>query len=105
MSDFGRHEHECCGVTDRYCNHCHKIKDLKSCKLIFLEQGRNHVHYYYGKTSKDDKHRHNVCFYTGPAMPAACGCGHYHYYYGITSCDDGHVHYFRGITDIYGKNE
>ena len=101
MSDYCRHEHELCGITDCYCRHYHKIKDVDSCKPTFLCGKADHVHYYHGKTTKDDGHRHEICYYTGPAMPASSGCGHYHYYYGLTTCDDGHMHYFRGMTDIY----
>lgn len=101
MGDYCRHDHDCCGVTDCYCSHFHKITDVKSHDPIFLGGRCDHVHFYHGKTSKNDKHRHSVCYYTGPALPAACGNGHYHYFYGLTTCDDGHIHYFRGITDIY----
>jgi hypothetical protein len=101
MGEFSRHDHECCGVTDCYSGHYHKITELKSHKPLFLGGGFDHVHYYSGETSKNDKHRHKVCFYTGPSQPAASGCGHYHYYYGLTTCDDSHIHYFRGMTDIY----
>lgn len=105
MADFCKHDHECCGVTDCYTGHFHKITKVESCKPMFLGRNVDHVHYYSGETSKDDKHRHNVCYYTGPALPSASGCGHYHYFYGITTCEDGHIHYYRGMTDIYELTE
>ena len=100
MSDYCRHDHDLCGYTDCYCDHYHKIKDLESGKPQFMGGEYDHIHYYEGETTKDDGHRHKICYCTGPAMPAACGCGHYHYFYGVTSCDDGHTHYYRGMTDI-----
>lgn len=100
MSDYCRHDHELCGYTDCYCSHYHRIKDIETCDTVNTGDGYNHVHSYKGETSKDDRHRHGICYYTGPAIPDSSGCGHYHYFYGVTSCDDGHTHFYRGITDI-----
>lgn len=105
MDEFLKHEHECCGVTDCYCGHFHRIEEVEYCKPMFLGGNLDHVHYYNGKTSKDDKHRHKICYFTGPSIPSASGEGHYHYFYSITSCDDSHIHYYRGMTDIYNNCE
>lgn len=100
MSHHCGHDHDMCGYTDCYCGHYHRIKDQETKDAKTVGNGYDHVHYYEGETSKDAHHRHHICYYTGPAIPASCECGHYHYFYGITTCDDGHTHYYRGITDI-----
>jgi len=89
-----------CGYTDCSYNHYHRIKDIETKGPQYMGDQYNHVHYYEGETTKDNHHRHKICYYTGPAIPAACECGHYHYFYGVSSCDDGHMHYYRGMTDI-----
>ncbi|KPU42840.1 YmaF family protein [Oxobacter pfennigii] len=100
MSDYSKHEHYMNGNAEFFCDHGHKIKDLETQKPLFNGDSYNHIHFFEGETSKSEHHRHKICYYTGPAIPAACGYGHYHYFYGVTSIDDDHSHYYRGITDI-----
>lgn len=56
-----------------------------------------HSHYYSGKTSYDDGHRHK---YRGHTTLAPSGVPHTHYILGYTSYDDGHTHYYMIQTTI-----
>ena len=50
-----------------------------------------HSHYYSGKTSFNDGHRHK---FKGETSSAPTGVPHVHYIVGYTTHEDGHRHYY-----------
>ncbi|WP_371861032.1 YmaF family protein [Paenibacillus macerans] len=64
---------------------------------MFATNCQAHAHAFYGSTSINLGHRHNVRFFTYPVNGGPSDC-HFHRFQGITYTRDQHFHRFNGYT-------
>ena len=98
--DKQKHVHEIVGSTavEMECNECH---NHRFCTVSDEAEkvGNSHVHEVKFRTAFSDKHYHEFCGKSGPAIEIANG-KHVHFFDAITDVSDGHRHRFQGVSLI-----
>lgn len=93
-----KHVHELLGstvVADK-CNECHNHR-FATVSGEAIREGNSHVHEVKFRTDFSDKHYHEFCGRTCPAIYVGEG-KHVHFIKACTESEDGHKHFFQAAT-------
>ena len=95
-----KHVHELVGstVVAGNCNECHNHR-FATVSDEAMQEGKSHVHKVTFSTDFGDRHYHEFCGKTGPAIYVGDG-KHVHFIKDCSESEDGHKHFFQAATLI-----